>query len=227
MKKIMDLEENDRPREKLIKYGSDALTDEELLAIILSTGTAEKNVIELSREILDSFSYEDLFDLEVPELTQIKGIKTAKASKVVASLKLGKRVTQKVIENEMSTRKIESSEDIYNYLKNELEDRKIEYFYAILLDTKNVIISKEVVTKGTLDSSLVHPREAFKPAIKKSAKSIIFAHNHPSGNPSPSKDDFMITDRLVEAGNILDIKVLDHIIIGKDNYYSFKKEMYI
>ena len=227
MKTIKDLNEHDRPREKLIRYGSDALSDEELLAIVLSSGTAEKNVIELSREILEEFSYEDLFDLEVEELTKIKGIKNAKASKVVASLKLGRRITQRVIEREITGKKIESSEDIYNYLKNELSHKKNELFYAILLDTKNVIISKEVISIGTLDASLVHPREAFKPAIKKSAKSIIFAHNHPSGNPSPSKDDFLITERLVQAGDILDIKVLDHIVIGKEDYYSFKRENYI
>lgn len=219
---IKDFDLSDRPREKLIKEGSDALSDEELLAIILSTGTKEKNAIELAREILATFSYEELYDIEVNELTKISGIKAAKASKIVASLKLGKRIAKRV--NERAITKIEKSEDVYNFLKEELTDKKNEYFYAILLDSKNVIISKEVVSKGILDSSLVHPREAFKPAIKKSAKSIIFAHNHPSGNPRPSADDFEITRRLMDAGEILDIKVLDHIIIGENDYYSFKKE---
>lgn len=219
---IKDFDLSDRPREKLIKEGSDALSDEELLAIILSTGTKEKNAIELAREILATFSYEELYYIEVNELTKISGIKAAKASKIVASLKLGKRIAKRV--NERAITKIEKSEDVYNFLKEELTDKKNEYFYAILLDSKNVIISKEVVSKGILDSSLVHPREAFKPAIKKSAKSIIFAHNHPSGNPRPSADDFEITRRLMDAGEILDIKVLDHIIIGENDYYSFKKE---
>ena len=219
---IKDFDLSDRPREKLIKEGSDALSDEELLAIILSTGTKEINAIELAREILATFSYEELYDIEVNELIKINGIKTAKASKIVASLKLGKRIAKRV--NERAITKIEKSEDVYNFLKEELTDKKNEYFYAILLDSKNVIISKEVVSKGILDSSLVHPREAFKPAIKKSAKSIIFAHNHPSGNPRPSADDFEITRRLMDAGEILDIKVLDHIIIGENDYYSFKKE---
>ena len=116
---------------------------------------------------------------------------------------------------------------MFLYLKDELKNVKNEYFYAILLDTKNVIISKELISKGTLDQSLVHPREAFKSAIKKSAKSIIFAHNHPSGNPKPSKDDFAITDRLVKIGELLDITVLDHRIIGENDYYSFKRENYI
>lgn len=221
-KSIKDFDLKDRPRERLISKGADSLSDEELLAIIIGTGTRDKNVIELSREILETFSYENLSDIEVSELIKIKGIKSAKASSIVASLRFGQRIAQKTIEKKIT--KISSSEDIYNYLKNELADKKNEYFYAILLDTKNVIISKEVISIGTLDASLVHPREAFKPAVKKSAKSIIFVHNHPSGDFSPSNDDFKTTQRLIEAGDILDIKVLDHIIIGKDGYYSFKKE---
>lgn len=221
-KTIKDLDQNDRPREKLIKYGADALTDEELLAIIIATGNKEKNVIELSKEILATFSYEDLTDIEVAELTHINGIKNAKACSIVAYLRLGNRIAQKLIEKEII--KIERSEDIYNYLKNELANKNNEYFYAILLDTKNVIISKEVISKGILDASLVHPREAFKAAVKKSAKSIIFVHNHPSGDMNPSKYDLLTTKKLVDAGNILDIKVLDHIIIADNDYYSFKKE---
>ena len=219
---IKEIDIYDRPRERLIREGSESLTDEELLAIIISTGTKDKNVIELAREILETFSYEELSEIEVEELSQIKGIKNAKASTIVASLKFGKRINQKVLEKAKVT--IEKSEDIYNYLKSDLEFLNQECFYAILLDTKNVIISKEEITRGTLDASLVHPREAFKVAIKKSAKSIIFAHNHPSGDSNPSKEDYLITKRLVDAGDLLDIRVLDHIIIGKDNYYSFKKE---
>ena len=224
-KSIKEFDQEDRPREKLISKGADSLSDEELLAIIIGTGTREKNVVELSREILQTFSYDSLSDIEVSELTKIKGIKSAKASSIVASLRFGQRSAQKTMERKII--KISSSEDIYNYLKNELVDKKNEYFYAILLDTKNVIISKEVISIGILDASLVHPREAFKLAVKKSAKSIIFAHNHPSGDYTPSNDDFKTTQRLVQAGAILDIEVLDHIIIGKDGYYSFKKENFL
>lgn len=224
-KSIKEFDQEDRPREKLISKGADSLSDEELLAIIIGTGTREKNVVELSREILQTFSYNSLSDIEVSELTKIKGIKSAKASSIVASLRFGQRIAQKTMERKII--KISSSEDIYNYLKNELVDKKNEYFYAILLDTKNVIISKEVISIGILDASLVHPREAFKLAVKKSAKSIIFAHNHPSGDYTPSNDDFKTTQRLVQAGEILDIEVLDHIIIGKDGYYSFKKENFL
>ena len=222
---IKDFDEDDRPREKLIKEGSDSLTDEELLAIILSTGTKDKNAIELAKEILNFFSYEELLDIEVNELSKINGIKNAKASKVVASLKFGRRIAQRL--NQKEIKSIKESKDVFLYLKDELKNAKNEYFYAILLDTKNVIISKELISKGTLDQSLVHPREAFKSAIKKSAKSIIFAHNHPSGNPKPSKDDYAITERLVKIGELLDITVLDHIIIGENDYYSFKRENYI
>ena len=197
-KTIKDFDLYDRPREKLIKEGSDSLTDEELLAIILSTGTKEKNAIELAREILENFSYQELFDIEVNELTKINGIKVAKASKIVASLKFGKRIAKRV--NQRSIMKVEKSEDVYFFLKDDLCYKKNEFFYAIL------------------------PREAFRPAIKKSAKSVIFVHNHPSGNPKPSGEDYNITRRLVEAGNLLDINVLDHIIIGENDYYSFKKE---
>ena len=145
---IKDFDEDDRPREKLIKEGSDSLTDEELLAIILSTGTKDKNAIELAREILDTFSYEELLDIEVNELSKINGIKNAKASKVVASLKFGRRIAQRFNQKEIKT--IKESKDVFLYLKDELKNAKNEYFYAILLDTKNVIISKELVSKGTL-----------------------------------------------------------------------------
>lgn len=221
-KTIKDLDISDRPREKMINEGYEALNEEELLAIILSTGYKNKNVIELSKEILASFSYEELLEVEVDELIKIDGIKLAKATKIVASLQLGRRISEKVIKKKI--KKITSSDDVYTYMKNELTFKKKEHFVAILLDTKNVIIAEETISIGDLSSTIVNPREVFKPAIKKSAKSIILVHNHPSGNPTPSMEDLQITKRLVDAGEILDISVLDHIIIGKDKFYSFKKE---
>lgn len=221
-KTIKDLDISDRPREKMINEGYEALNEEELLAIILSTGYKNKNVIELSKEILASFSYEELLEVEVDELIKIDGIKLAKATKIVASLQLGRRISEKVIKKKI--KKITSSADVYTYMKNELTFKKKEHFVAILLDTKNVIIAEETISIGDLSSTIVNPREVFKPAIKKSAKSIILVHNHPSGNPTPSMEDLQITKRLVDAGEILDISVLDHIIIGKDKFYSFKKE---
>lgn len=221
-KRIKDIDQFDRPREKMIREGFDSLSDEELLAIILSTGNREKNVIDLSKEILDTFSYEDLLEVEVGELRQINGIREAKACKIVAALQLGRRINERVIDRKIE--KIETSRDVYEIMKYKLENAKKEYFYAILLDTKNVIISKECVSIGDLSSTLVNPREVFKAAIKKSAKSMILVHNHPSGNPNPSNEDLSITKRLADCGDLLDIEVLDHIVIGKQSYYSFKKE---
>jgi len=215
----------DRPREKLIKLGHDSLTDKELLAIIISTGTDKKNAIELAGEILDTFSEEALLEIEVEELKKINGIKEAKASKIVASLQLGKRIKESILNKEKYT--ITSNEDAYEFIKDTIALKDREYFYTILLNNKNEVISKELISIGDLSSSIVNPREVFKPAIKRSAKSIILVHNHPSGNPSPSKADLMVTHRLIDAGDILDIGVLDHLIIGHGLYVSLKKDNYI
>ncbi|MDO5047929.1 MAG: DNA repair protein RadC [Anaerococcus sp.] len=221
-KTIKDLDLDDRPREKLIREGYEALSDEELLAIIISTGSRNKNAIDLAREILDTFSYDQLKEIEVEELTLIDGIKEAKASKIVASLQLGSRISEKILSKKIEI--IEKSSQVYELMKDKLEFSKKEHFYAILLDTKNVIITKDLISIGDLNTTIVNPREVFKQAIKKSAKSIILVHNHPSGNPRPSLNDMKITRRLVKAGEILDICVIDHIIIGQARYYSFKKE---
>ena len=222
---IKDMKLIDRPREKLIKLGHDSLSEKELLAIIISTGTDKKNAIELAEEILNTFSEEALLEIEVEELTKIKGIKEAKASKIIASLQLGKRIKESILNKEKY--QISSNEAAYEFIKDTLCLKDREHFYVILLDNKNQVISKELISIGDLSSSIVNPREVFKPAIKKSAKAIILAHNHPSGNPSPSRADLLITHRLIDAGEILDINVLDHLIIGHGNYVSLKKDNYI
>ncbi|WP_311376351.1 RadC family protein [Anaerococcus lactolyticus] len=222
---IKDMKLTDRPREKLIKLGHSSLSERELLAIIISTGTDEKNAIELADEILATFSEETLLEIEVEELTKIKGIKEAKASKIVASLQLGKRIKEKILNKKKY--QINSNEDAYEFIKDTIGLKDREYFYTILLNNKNEVISKELISIGDLSSSIVNPREVFKSAIKKSAKSMILAHNHPSGNPSPSKADLLITRRLIDAGDILDITVLDHLIIGHGTYVSLKKDNYI
>ena len=222
---IKDMKLTDRPREKLIKLGHSSLSERELLAIIISTGTDEKNAIELADEILATFSEETLLEIEVEELTKIKGIKEAKASKIVASLQLGKRIKEKILNKKKY--QINSNEEAYEFIKDTISLKDREYFYTILLNNKNEVISKELISIGDLSSSIVNPREVFKPAIKKSAKSMILAHNHPSGNPSPSKADLLITHRLIDAGEILDITVLDHLIIGHGTYVSLKKDNYI
>ncbi|MDY3006216.1 DNA repair protein RadC [Anaerococcus sp. AGMB00486] len=225
MKKIMDIDKSLRPRERLKNEGYEVLSDEELLAILISTGSQGKNAIELSKDILDKFSSDELISITVEELCEIEGIKLAKASKIIAGIQFGRRLSERILNKEIV--KIKSSNDVYKLMKNKFLDTKKEHFYAILLDTKNVIISKELISTGDLNSSIVNPRECFVVAVRKSAKSVIFVHNHPSGNSNPSKSDMLTTNRLIDAGKILDIEVLDHIIIGLDEYYSFREENFI
>ena len=221
-KKIKDLDLSQRPREKLKDYGYEALSDEELFAILIETGSKKKNAIEISREILSKFSAEELLSISIEELCEIDGIKLAKASKIIAAIQLGKRLSEKIINKEIKC--INSCDDVFYWMKNKFLDTKKEHFYAILLNTKNAIISKEIISTGDLNSSIVNPRECFTRAVRKSANSVIFVHNHPSGNPKPSQNDKLITERLVKAGEILNISVLDHIIIGNNEYFSFRKE---
>lgn len=221
-KTIHDYDLQERPREKLIAQGVGALSDAELLAILISTGNRKKNAVELAREILDTFSYDELSMITVQELSKIDGIKNAKAATIVAALNFGKRINQKIINKRIE--KITCAQDIYELMKNYFLDTRKEHFYSIMLNTKNDIISIEHISTGDLSTSIVNPREVFTPAVKRSAKSVAFVHNHPSGSAKPSREDLLITRRLVEAGLILDIKVLDHVIIGRNNYYSFKKE---
>lgn len=221
-KTIHDYDSDDRPREKLIKIGQEGLSDSELLAIIIGSGSKKKNAVELAREILDTFSYDELSTISIEQLSEIDGIKTAKAASIVAALNFGKRVNQKRATKEVE--KIRCADDIYKLMRNYFIDSTKEHFYSILLNTKNDIISIEHISTGDLNSSIVNPREVFTPAVKRSAKAVALVHNHPSGSPRPSKEDLLITKRLVEAGLILDIKVLDHVIIGRETYYSFRNE---
>lgn len=224
-KTIKDMRQGDRPREKLILNGHDALTDQELLAIVIGNGTPKKNAIGLAGEILETFTERQLLEIEVGELSKIEGIKEAKASKIVASLQLGKRIKEKIIAGDV--RKISSNDDVYRLMEGRLAFAQKEMFYIIMLNSKNEVLGIREVSVGDLTSSIVNPREVFKPAVKNSAKSIILVHNHPSGNPEPSRADILSTHRLIEAGEILDIGVLDHIIIGDRDYISLKKEEYI
>ncbi|MDD7463387.1 MAG: DNA repair protein RadC [Anaerococcus sp.] len=219
---IHDYDLDDRPREKLIKAGEASLSDAELLAILIGSGNKKKNAIELASEVLDTFSYEELSTIKVEELSKIDGIKSAKAATIVAALNFGKRVNQKIINRKLD--KIRSCEDIYELMKNYFIDSTKEHFYSIMLNTKNDIIAIEHISTGDLNSSIVNPREVFTPAVKRSAKAVALVHNHPSGSCKPSREDLLITRRLVEAGLILDIKVLDHVIIGRNSYYSFRRE---
>ena len=218
--RIKDIPVLDRPRERLLNNGVDNLSNEELLSIILKTGTKNMSVKELSNYVLKQLdSFKELKNINLETLKSIKGIGSAKACELLASIELGKRLNKKY-EN-LNQIKISSANSIYEYYKDKLLDKKQEYFYTVYLDTKNNIIKDKLLFIGTINESIIHPREIFKEAYLLSASSIIIIHNHPSNNTNPSQNDIQMTKQLLEVGKILGIKLLDHIIIGEDNYYSF------
>lgn len=217
---IKDIPINERPRERLISNGVEYLNNEELLSILLKCGTKDLSVKELANNILKQIdNINNLKDINYQNLIKIKGIGKAKACEILASIELGKRINNKI--NNINQIKIYSSESIFNYYKDKLSDKLQEHFYCVYLDTKNYIIKDKLLFIGTINQSLVHPREVFKEAYLLSATSIICIHNHPSGNVNPSNNDIIITKQLKEVGKLLGINVLDHLIIGKDTYYSF------
>ncbi len=192
------------------------MNDSELLAIILQNGTNGENVIDLSHRLIASFGLEKLNSLSLAELMKIKGIKLGKASKLVAAFELSRRVSSGKIYEKI----VKNPSDIASYYTEKLKDLKKEHFIAVFLDSKNRIIKDEIISIGTLNSSLVHPREVFKEAIKNSANSVILVHNHPSGNVEPSDEDYRVNKVLVETGNLIGIKVLDHLIVGGEKWKS-------
>lgn len=215
--KIADMPDSSKPRERFLKHGKEALSDAELMAIILRTGTIQENVVEMSNRLIKEHSLEKLFDCSLKELQEIKGIGPSKAMQILAISELGKRYSS----SKSPITKITSAKDVYNFFKEKLKDEKQENFYVLILNNANNIIKEELISKGVLDAAIIHPREIFKPAIKHSASKIILIHNHPSGNPSPSKEDLEITKQLIEAGKLIDIKVLDHVIVGNEEYWSW------
>lgn len=220
---IKDLPEDERPREKLYKYGSKALSNTELLAIIIRTGNKENTAIEISQKLLagkkEGISF--LTDTSIQEITKIKGIGVCKAAQILAAVELGKRVMTGTHKDKP---KITTPSDVADILMLDMAHLKKEHFKIVMLDTKNQVIGIEDISIGSLNSSIVHPREVFKEAIARSSASIILVHNHPSGDPTPSKEDIAITRRLAEGGDILGIKVLDHIIIGNNRFLSLKEK---
>ncbi|KYO64778.1 RadC family protein [Thermovenabulum gondwanense] len=220
--KIKDLPEEQRPRERMWTLGAEALNDAELLALILGTGTKSESALMLAQRLLKGDGgkkgLEYIYNASLEELSNLKGIGAAKAVKIKAAVEMGRRIASNYGVKKIV---INSPKDVENLLKEEMRVLEKEHFRVILLDTKNKVISVEEISIGTLDSSIVHPREVFKPAIKRSSSSIILVHNHPSGDPYPSKEDIVITKRLCEAGKLLGIHVVDHIIIGNSSF-SFK-----
>ncbi|MCF0147513.1 MAG: DNA repair protein RadC [Clostridium sp.] len=221
--KIIDIPEEERPVEKLLINGPEALSNPELLAVILRTGTRGENIISLSTRIISEFNGLDgLLDAGINEITNIKGVKNIKASQIMAMGELVRRINKLNVLK--SGKVISSPSDIANHVMKEMVVLKQEVLKLIMLDTKNNIIGIKDLFKGSLNTSIVHPREIFKEAIKKSSSSIIICHNHPSGDPTPSKEDINITIRLKECSKIMGIDLLDHLIIGKDQYVSLKEK---
>lgn len=218
----MTLEE--RPREKMILNGVSSLSDAELLAILIRTGNKELNAIQLARLIIDKVdNIRYLQDITLEELNSIKGIGLSKATQIKAALELGRRIAS----YRPPKYKIKNPWDIYKYYMESLRYQYKEIFKIVLLNTKNEIITDIDISIGTLNSSLVHPREVFREAIRRSSNKIILLHNHPSGNAEPSKEDKNVTKRLKECGDLIGVEVIDHIIIGDGVYFSFKENMLI
>lgn len=208
-----------RPRERLQKYGADYIEIYELIAIIIRSGTPTKNALEIAREVVDLFETYNYAGVPRTELIKIEGISDIKATEILAAYEFGKRIVDMKAQQYNS---IQVAEDCVPFIRD-IATAKKEHFVALYLDTKNMVIHKEVVSIGTLDSSLVHPREVFEPAYRVSCARIILAHNHPSGDTTPSPEDLAITQQLLEAGRVLGISVLDHIIISVSGYCSLQE----
>jgi len=217
--RIEDIPEENRPRERFQRLGANALSDAELLAIILQKGTIGENVIDMSNRLLSEYGIENLSNLSLKELQKINGIGPAKAMQIKALFEFNKRHN---LAKKMGI-PIKSAKDVFEYAVQRLPNSDKEQFMILHLDSKNRIIKDEIISIGILNASIVHPREIFKSAIKESANAIILTHNHPSGDPTPSEDDLEITRMIFQTGEIIGINVLDHVIIG-DTHYSFKEE---
>ncbi|WP_286197829.1 DNA repair protein RadC [Bacillus sp. ISL-34] len=222
---IRDYPKEERPRERFLQDGPQSLSNQDLLALLLRTGSREESVLQLSGRLINSFKGLRLLkEASVEELTVIKGIGEAKAIQILASVELGRRINNL---NDQDRYVIRSPEDGANYCMEEMRFLSQEHFVCLYLNTKNQVLQKTTVFIGSLNASIVHPREVFKEAFKRSAASIICLHNHPSGDPSPSREDIEVTKRLVECGKIIGIEVLDHIIIGEHKYVSLKEKGYL
>jgi len=216
---IKDLPILERPRERLYKLGVSYLSNEELLSIVLKNGVKNISVKEVSNNLLKEIKdITNLRDISINKLIKIKGIGKVKAITLLASIELGKRVYES--KDELNI-KLDSSNKIYEYIKKDLVYKKQEYFYCLYLDSKKYLIEKKLLFIGSLTNASVHPREIFKNAYLLSAHSIVLIHNHPSNDVLPSKEDILLTKKLIEIGKINSINVIDHVIIGNNNYYSF------
>lgn len=222
---IRDFPQDERPRERLLQDGPESLSNHELLAILLRTGTKDESVLQLSNRLLNHFDGLRLLkDASVEEITSIKGIGQAKAVQIMAAVELGRRIGRLQYSDRYIIR---SPEDGAKYLMEEMRFLAQEHFVCLYLNTKNHVIHKQTIFIGSLNASIVHPREVFKEAFRRSAASLICVHNHPSGDPSPSREDIEVTKRLSECGKIIGIELLDHIIIGERKFVSLKEKGYL
>lgn len=222
---MKDVPKQDRPRERLIELGASHVSNQELLAILLGTGTREESVQNLAQRVLMHFEGINLLrESTFEELTAIKGIGTVKAVLILASIELGKRMNQLKPQERYVIR---SPEDGANFVMEEMRLLNQEHFVCLFLNTKNQIIHRQTVFIGSLNASIVHPREVYREAVKRSAASIICVHNHPSGDPSPSQEDIQVTKRLAECGKMIGIELLDHLVIGDQKFVSLKEKGYV
>jgi len=218
---IHDLPEEERPRERLVQFGEQALSAQELLQLILGRGVAGESVAVMAQKLLSRFgNLQQLSEASIEELSSIKGIGLAKAAQIKAAFEIGRRLSTQA--PAYKSKELTDPEKVYRLVKSKLKDYHKEHFYIIALNSRNHSIAE--ISVGSLNASVVHPREVFAEAIKSKAASVIFAHNHPSGDPEPSEDDLLLTKKLVKSGKILGIEVVDHIIIAKNRFFSFKNK---
>jgi DNA repair protein RadC len=219
---LRDVPNEERPRERMLQFGAHALSNAELLAILLRTGTYAESAVRLAERVLkEAGGLRQLVDMSVEQLTKIKGIGAAKALQLQAGIELGRRLARTSLEERAAIR---SPKDVFNLLSEELRYLQKEHFVCLFLNTKNQVIARETLSIGSLNASIVHPREVFREAIRRSSASLVCVHNHPSGDPTPSPEDVQITRRLADAGKLIGIDVLDHVIIGDCQYVSLKEQ---
>lgn len=218
---IQHIPEEERPRERLLRYGAESLTNVELIAILLGSGTKGTNVLQIAQQLVGKFgNMHQIAEATISELCAIKGLGPAKALQLKAAVNLGLRASRKAIPMKY---KVDVPLHAYNLVREELSTEKRELLIVILKDIKNYVINHQIVSIGTLSETLVHPREVFNPAIRHNASSLIVIHNHPSGDPTPSQEDIDMTKTLIQAGRLIGIPVHDHLIIGHQNYLSLRK----
>lgn len=225
--RIKDIPQEERPKEKLMYAGAESLSTSELLALIIRTGNSSKSAVQLAEDVL-AYSAKELGSLreaDVQELTEIDGIGSTKACSIVASLELARRLLGR--ESDESRISMKNPESVANLLMEDMRGLKQEHLVALLLNAKCEIESRITVSIGELTSTVVHPREVFRPAIRKGAAGIILVHNHPSGDPTPSQDDIQSTKRIMEVSKLVGIRLLDHLIIGDGRYISLRNEGYM